>query len=115
MLVLEFVLELTLRLSPVMSSILKILFSPPLEVLIVFAIAVGVGALSVIILERIDRFSINTSSLWALVLCLVVVFLVRSLLPSPVSLIAINYFQVVGLIVGVFWRSRPYWQSFKRW
>lgn len=114
-LVLDFVLNVVVSMFPIMGPILGTLFSPPLGILIVFAIAIGVGALSVIFLERIDRPEINTSSLWALVLCLIIVFLIRSLLPPPVLLIEINYFQVVALAIGVFWRARPYWQSFRRW
>lgn len=57
--------------SPVVSNVLKMLFSPPLGVLTKVAIAIGMGALTVYWLEIWQqRFLLNSSTLWALVGCL---------------------------------------------
>jgi len=97
------------------SSLIEILLTPPLGVLIFCVMAVGVGCLAVIFLERIYRPGINANSLWALVLCLAIVFLVRGLLPVPGFLFSFGYYQLVLLTVGVFWKGQPYWRSFGRW
>ncbi len=95
--------------------VLMTLFLPPLGIVTMLAIALGVGALAVLLLERVDRFSISTSSLWALILCLAVAFLLRQLFPLPFGIFSIDYPQFVTMVVGVFWKGRPYWKSFRRW
>ena len=75
-----------------------------------FAVAVGVGALAVYLLERLDRLSINTASLWTLVLCLALLLFLKSLLLPTVLVDVNNEIQLVGIVIGVFWKSRPYWR-----
>jgi len=109
--VLEFLLALGYTQSTVIRSLLSILFAPSLELLLTFAVALGVGALAVYMLERFyQQVSINTASLWALVLSLAVLFLVKSLLPLPSVLVSLNEVQLIGIILGVFWKGRPYWR-----
>ncbi len=109
--VLEFLLALGYTNSSVIRSMLSILFAPPLGILLILAAAVGVGVLAVYLLERLyQQVRINTASLWALVLCLALVLFVKSLLPLPALLVNLSYIQLMGIVVGVFWKGRPYWQ-----
>ena len=107
---LEFLLQLGYTQSPAVRRILSVLFAPSLELLITFAIAVGLGVLAVYLLERLhQQVMINVASLWALVLCLLLVFFVKSLL-LPSILMNLNEMTLVGVIVGVFWKGRSYWR-----
>lgn len=111
-------IELAIGLSaqiPGVQPILMTLLVGPLGLLTALAIAFGVGVLAVYILERMERTVINTSSLWGLVLCLAIVFLLRGLLPIPTGLFQLSYVGFVCMTVGLFWKSRPYWQGFRRW
>jgi len=101
--------------SPDMGKLLELLFNPPLGILIFFATAVGIGALSVAMLERIDRFSITTNSLWGLAFCLILACLLKLQLPLPSPLTPSGQGEFVAMIVGIFWKGRPYWRSFRRW
>jgi hypothetical protein len=111
---LEFVIVFGLQLSQV-NAALQLLFTPPLGLLTQSAIAFGLGVLSVLVLERIDHSSIGAGSLWALVLCVIVAFLLKGLLPIGNALFGFSQFQIGGLIVGIFWQGRRYWRSFKQW
>jgi hypothetical protein len=74
------------------------------------AAAVGVGALAVYLLKRFyPQVLINTASLWALIPCLLLFLFIKSLLPIP-GLVNLTYPQLLGIIVGVFWKGRPYWR-----
>lgn len=111
-------LELAIGFSaqiPGVKPILTTLLFGPLGLLTSLAVAFGVGVLAAYILERRERTAINTGSLWGLVLCLAIVFLIRGLLPIPVGLFQISYIPLVSMTVGLFWKSRPYWQGFRRW
>jgi hypothetical protein len=109
--VLEFLLALGYTNSSVIRSMLSVLFAPPLGILLILAAAVGVGVLAVYLLERLyQQVRINTASLWALVLCLALVLFVKSLLPLPALLVNLSYIQLMGIVVGVFWKGRPYWR-----
>jgi len=109
--VLEFLLALGYTNSSVIRSMLSVLFAPPLGILLILAAAVGVGVLAVYLLERLyQQVRINTASLWALVLCIALVLFVKSLLPLPALLVNLSYIQLMGIVVGVFWKGRPYWQ-----
>lgn len=114
-LALELLLSVAIQTVAIVNTLINSLFTPPLGLLISCAIAIGVGALAVVILERLYRPGINASSLWALVLCLAIVFLVSSLLPLSTHLFQFGYYSLVLMIVGVFWKGRPYWRSFRRW
>ncbi len=108
--VLEFLLALGYTQTSVIRGTLSILYAPPLGLLMIIAAAVGVGALAVYLLERLYRqMVINTASLWALVLCLAVFLFLKSLL-LPSVLVDLSQIQLVGIILGVFWKGRPYWR-----
>ena len=108
--VLEFLLSLGFTHSSAIRSTLSILYAPPLGIVIFMAAAVGVGALAVYILERFyPQLFINKASLWALVPCLLLFLLVKSLLPLP-GLVNFTYLQLIGIVVGVFWKGLPYWR-----
>lgn len=92
-------------------AVLNILFGPPLGMITLLAAGAGIGVLAVFLLEtRWRQVSINAGVLWALVLCLILGSLIRSLIPVPIILISPNETQFIGFIVGVFWRGRPYWR-----
>jgi hypothetical protein len=109
-----FILELLLVWGYTQSSIIRntvaMLYSPPLGILMPIAIAVGIGALAVYLCERSQPQVLNTSSLWALVLCLLLALGLKLLLPLPSLLIDSSEFTLIGIIVGVFWKGRPYWR-----
>ena len=84
--------------------------STPLGIIVTVAAAVGVGILGVYICERWQsQAMLNTASLWALILCLIVGLVLKSLLPLPAILVRLSFNMVVGVVVGVFWKGRPYW------
>ena len=92
----------------------QILFQPPFDLWISVGVAAAFGAGAVWILERWDRPQINAGSLWALILCLIGLLLLKQTwLSSP--LIRVNEPQVIAMMVGVFIQGRPYWQHFRRW
>ncbi|NET37304.1 MAG: peptide chain release factor 1 [Cyanothece sp. SIO1E1] len=90
---------------------LSLLLSPPLGLFVVFLVAVGVGALAVYLLERVyPQLSPNTAVLWALVPCLALILFIRSFIPIPAFLVSISYPQLIGMILGIFWKGRGYWR-----
>lgn len=89
------------------------LLNSPLGVIIGLAIPVGLGALAVFLLERLDRTSISTGSLWGLVLCTLLARIVQTLIFYRE--VQTNELELVGIVLGVFWKGRPYWKSFRRW
>jgi hypothetical protein len=71
----------------------------------------GMGALAVVVLERLFRdIYIDTAVLWALVPCLVLLLLVKNFLPIPAFLITVGYPQLVGSILGIFVVGKRYWR-----
>jgi hypothetical protein len=109
--VLEFLLTLGFIQSAVIEHTLSFIYTGSLGLLITFATAVGIGAIAVYILERFyKQVIINSASLWALVLCLALLFLLKSLIPLTPILIRLDQTQLIGIILGVFWKGRPYWR-----
>lgn len=109
--ILDFLLTLGYIQSDIFQRLLMLVYAPPLGIVISLAIAVGIGALGVYLLERFYRLvSINTGSLWALVLCLAVVLFLKTLLPLPAVVFNLNQASLIGIIIGVFWKGRPYWR-----
>lgn len=109
--VLEFLLTLGFIQSAIIKRTLSFIYTGSLGLLITFATAIGVGAMAVYILERFyQQVIINSASLWALVLCLALLFLVKSLIPLMPILISLDQTQLIGIILGVFWKGRPYWR-----
>ncbi|MDB9511368.1 peptide chain release factor 1 [Kamptonema animale CS-326] len=97
--------------SPIVRNILKLLYSSSLGVLIPVATAVGMGALAVYLFEqRQQQFLLNSSSLWALVVCLLLGLALKSLLPVPAFLVDLSETTLIGIVLGVFWKGRPYWR-----
>lgn len=79
--------------------------------LLQFMAAGGIGALAVILMERIFRYvRLDAATLWALVGCLVITLFVKNLLPIPALLVGISYYQFVGLMLGLFSRGRSHWR-----
>lgn len=108
---LELFLSVAYPQSPAIRSLLSVVSTPPLGIVMLFAIAVGVGALTVYLLERFHpRLFINNATLWALVPCLVFVVVLKLLLPVPPLLLYLNLPQLMGIVVGIFGKGRPYWR-----
>jgi hypothetical protein len=114
-LVLEFSLPLVVEQSEIGVRLWTLLFTGPLGIFTRFCVAMLVGILAVVILERMGRIVINASSLWALIFCLFVMLLVRPLIPVPALLFDLGELQLLGMILGVFWKARRYWHWSSRW
>lgn len=109
--VLDFLIVLGYSRSLAIKRSLSLLYAPPLGILVSFAVVVGVGALAVYLLERLcPQVIINTATLWALVLCLALCMVVKALLPLPSVLVDLDETQLIAIIIGVFWKGRPYWR-----
>jgi hypothetical protein len=81
------------------------------QLLLQFMVAGGIGALAVILLERVFRgVVLDTATLWAMVGCLALVLYLKSFLPLPTFLVGLSYVQFVGLILGLFSRGRSHWR-----
>jgi len=93
-------------------NLLKLLLYGPFGILMPVAAAIGLGALAVYLLERqCTQVSINSSNLWALVPCLLLTLWLKSLLPlDSFGLLSLSQPVLIGIIVGVFWKGRPYWR-----
>lgn len=88
---------------------LSLLLSPPLGIVISLAAIFGMGALGVYICERwFPNLILNTASLWALVLCLIVGLFFKSFFPT--FLVGFSYSSIICLMLGVFWKGRRYWR-----
>lgn len=107
---LELFLRWGLMQSRIFGNVLMLLFDSSLGILIPFAIAVGMGTLAVYFFERWQQqFLLNQASLWALVLCLLLGLLLKSLVLSPL-LISLSETALIGMTIGVFWKGRSYWR-----
>ena len=97
---------------PVILNLLTKLLNSPIGVLIRLAVPVGIGALAVAILERWFRqVMITNSTLWALVPCVALWLLLKSFVQMPSALFPdLDIISLVGVVVGVFWKGRPYWR-----
>ncbi|MCA1993215.1 MAG: peptide chain release factor 1 [Coleofasciculus sp. S288] len=108
---LEVVLTVGYTQSFAIRRTLSLLYAPPLGLVITLMAAVGVGVLAVYLLQRFyPQVLINSATLWALIPCLALVIFLKSLLPLPGFLATLTTAQLVGIIVGVFWKGRPYWR-----
>ncbi|NER38613.1 MAG: peptide chain release factor 1 [Oscillatoria sp. SIO1A7] len=94
--------------SPIVRQIIQRIYTPPLNTIVYIAAAVGVGALAVYIGERRRVVGlVNNPSLWALVLCVMLGLLVKSLLPIPSILVNFRDFgTLIGVVFGVFGRAK---------
>ncbi|MDY7014029.1 MAG: peptide chain release factor 1 [Cyanobacteriota bacterium] len=106
----EFLFFLGLRASEVFARIVETFFAGPSGIILFLSAAIGVGVLGVYFCERYaDRVYLNTGSLWAFVLCLMVTIAIKSLIPVPQLLVPFSYQTLIGIILGVFGKGRPYW------
>ncbi len=109
--VVDFLIAIGYTYSPAIRQALDLLYAPPLGILVNFTIVVGIGAIAVYLLEKLySNLSINTAILWALVLCLALCLIVKSVLPLPKVLVNLNEIQLMAIVIGVFWKGRPYWR-----
>ena len=107
--ILEIVLLLVATSVPIVTQIVTVLLSPPLGILTEIAIGLGVGALAVVLLERFfPRIRIDSGSLWALLLCLILAIAVKTQL--ALQLVNLSQTVMMGMLVGVFWYGRRYWR-----
>jgi hypothetical protein len=101
--------------SEPVGNLLQTVFANPLSLLLFFLLYCGIGALAVYLLETLfPPGPIYASTLWALMLCLLLTFILAELifgfLPVPAVLISVNQNLLIGLLVGIFWKGRPYWR-----
>ena len=110
--VLDILLTLGYHQSLAIERALNLLYTPPLGILVNLAVIVGIGALAVYLLEKLyPKAILNAATLWALVLCLAICLVVKSLLGVvPNVLVNFDETQLIGMMVGVFWKGRPYWR-----
>lgn len=107
---LEIILSLALTQYSPIGKIFNLLFTPPLGLLVTFFLAVGVGALAVYLLERFyPQTAITTNGLWVLVVCLILILWLKVILIEPLIL-DLNEIQAIAIIVGIFWKGKPYWR-----
>ncbi|MGE5657087.1 MAG: peptide chain release factor 1 [Actinomycetota bacterium] len=98
--------------SRAVRDILTLLYRHPFGELIPVLAAVGMGALAVYLFEqRRQQFLLNRASLWALAFCLLLGLLLKSVLPILPFLVSLSRSALVGIVVGVFWKGRPYWRG----
>ncbi|AFZ42767.1 hypothetical protein PCC7418_0538 [Halothece sp. PCC 7418] len=96
---------------PALQQSISIVLSPPLGILLPLAAAAGVGVLGVIVCDYFQsQIFLNAGSLWALVLCLLIILGLTNLLPLPSFLVSLSYPTFLGMMVGVFWKGRYYWR-----
>ncbi|MBL1175783.1 hypothetical protein [Pantanalinema sp. GBBB05] len=114
--ILEFLVLQTAQLSPPVARLVSALLGGSLGVISLLAIFAGIGALGVLVLEYIYQPGITLGSLWGLVLALALTLLLKTHLPLPWSLVSLNNeLELIGIVIGVFLKGKPYWQSFRRW
>lgn len=97
---------------PAIALSLQLLFAPPLNLLVLLALTMAVGALGVVILERFyPQVVINTAVLWALILCLLIALVIYTFLPY-VGLLALDQTALMGILLGVFIKGWSYWKRY---
>ncbi|WP_017304901.1 hypothetical protein [Spirulina subsalsa] len=102
-------LVLLLGQSEAANTLLSPLFSPPWGEVMPFLVGLGLGVLGVLLAQRQrSRLMLNSGTLWALVLCLLVSVIVKSAI-LPYGILQMSGVTLTGIIVGVFWKGRPYW------
>lgn len=106
----ELILAWGIAHSPNLYNALALLYAPPLGTLVSFALAIGVGVLAVYVGERLNSLIFNASTLWALAFCLLLGLFLKSLLPIQPLVVGLSQFSFVAIVVGIFWKGRPYWR-----
>jgi hypothetical protein len=92
------------------SVLMKFLLTRTGFTVLFFCAGLAVGSLGVLFLEKFEAHrAIYSSSLWALVLCLLIsLWLIVQLNIEGLSLGAVHYTHTIGIVVGVFWKGRHY-------
>lgn len=107
----EFILASGYKQSDLVRRLLSLVYARPLGLFTAIAVAAGVGVLAVYLLERFyQQVFINSASLWALVVCLFLLLILKSLLPVPPFLVKMDETRLIGIAIGVFWKGRRYWR-----
>lgn len=97
--------------SLALRKMIKILYAQPLDLLILFGVGVGVGALAIYLIEiRPPKIFLNTTCLWVLFLCLLVTLLIYKSIFPPVLLLSTSQITIMGILMGLFWKGRTYWR-----
>jgi hypothetical protein len=94
------------------SGFVELLSTKTGNLLFLFCEGLAVGGFGVLYLERVGRVGpIYTSTLWALVLCLFLCLWLGTYIPiAGLGLVDISQLHVMSMLLGVFWRGRPYWR-----
>ncbi|MBD2089548.1 peptide chain release factor 1 [Microcoleus sp. FACHB-1515] len=93
---------------PVIRQVAIVLLQPTLAAFTLIGFAFVMGAIAVYLIEHLHRqIFLNVGVLWALVLCVMLTLLLKSLfLPTLLS----GELALVGIVLGVFWKGRRYWR-----
>jgi hypothetical protein len=111
--VIDLLFIISYDLSPALARVISLMYGGSLGILVQFTGVVGVGALAVYLLEKFfSNVSVNTGVLWALVFCLAVCLVLRAFVPVPERLVSLynNEMQLIAIVIGIFWKGRPYWR-----
>ncbi|CAN5832429.1 hypothetical protein BH23CYA1_BH23CYA1_01120 [soil metagenome] len=83
-----------------------------LLVILPFAAAFGIGALSIFLTANFFRqVLLGSDTIWALVACVLLLLLLKSWLPIPALFVSgFSYFNLIGVVVGAFTQGRRYWR-----
>jgi hypothetical protein len=92
------------------SLLMKFLLTRTGFTLLFFCAGLAIGSLGVLFLEKFgEHRAIDSASLWALVLCLLIgLWLILQLNIEGLSLVEVHYTHTIGIVVGVFWKGRYY-------
>lgn len=83
-----------------------------LSILLPSAVSLGLGVLAIFITERFFRqILLRAGTMWALIGCLLVLLFFRQFLPVPGAFVGgVNYFSMMGIIIGAFTYGRRHWR-----
>jgi hypothetical protein len=93
---------------------LNFLRQPPLGMLTYIGIGYLLGALGLVLFDRNEKgIGIYISTLWFLILALIVGLLTYDLLPIRIYRLwfpLFNQVTLIGLVLGVFWTGKKFWR-----
>jgi len=92
---------------------IEAMFASPLGGLYSAVVDGGIGILGVVVLEQLmkSRPAIDASTLWALILCLLLGLVLKSWIPfSGVFLGHLHHISLAGILLGVFGKGQRYWR-----
>ncbi|KGF73942.1 hypothetical protein DO97_06300 [Neosynechococcus sphagnicola sy1] len=114
-LALDFLLFLGFEHLPPIHRMFQLLLSPGLGTLVVLGIGIAMGVLAVYALERLYQpILINAASLWALFFCVLLLVLCVRVLPLPGLILGQGSPVLFGVLLGIFWKGRPYCRGTSR-